>query len=61
MTEEEARKALFQVHYEYMMHPPKERLQLYEDYQRKRSEIKKELAKVILERKQEEKNNEKSI
>ena len=33
MTEEEAKKALFQVHYEYMMHPPKERLELYNEYQ----------------------------
>ena len=57
MTEEEAKKALFQVHYDYMMHNPKERLQLYNEYQRKRSEIKKELAKAILERKKEEEKN----
>ena len=32
MTEEEARNSLFQLHFEYMSHPPKERLDLYEKY-----------------------------
>ena len=54
MTEEESRNALFQLHFEYMMHPPKERLQLYEEYHRKRGEIKSELAKLINERKEKE-------
>lgn len=47
MTEDEAKKALFQVHYDYMMHSPKERLKLYDEYQRKRNEIKKALAKTM--------------
>ena len=50
MTEEEARKALFQIHYEYMMHTPNERLKLYDEYQKKRSEIKKELARYMIEK-----------
>lgn len=50
MTEEEARKALFQIHYEYMMHSPKERLELYDEYKHKRDIIKKELAKVVREK-----------
>lgn len=54
MTEEEAKKALFQVHYEYMMHPPKERLELYDEYQEKRNKIKRELAKLYLAKKEEE-------
>lgn len=54
MTEDEAKRALFQIHYEYMMHTPKERLALYDEYQEKRREIKKELAKFIMERKEEE-------
>lgn len=54
MTEEEARKALFQVHYEYMKNPPQKRLELYDEYQAKRKQIKHELAKLILERKQAE-------
>lgn len=44
MTEEEAKKALFQIHYEYMLNPPKIRLKLYDEYQRKRNEIKEALA-----------------
>ena len=55
MTEEEAKKALFQIHYDYMMHTPKERLELYDEYQRKRSEVKKALARTIIEEKQKEK------
>lgn len=54
MTEDEAKRALFQIHYEYMMHTPKERLALYDEYQEKRGKIKKELAKFIMERKEEE-------
>ncbi len=54
MTEDEAKRALFQIHYEYMTHTPKERLALYDEYQEKRREIKKELAKFIMERKEEE-------
>lgn len=52
MTEEEARNALFQLHFQYMMHPPKERLSLYDEYQKKRGEIRSELAKLMIERKE---------
>lgn len=52
MTEEEAKKALFQIHYEYMMHTPKERLDLYDEYQEKRRQIKSELAKAMLAKKE---------
>jgi len=53
MTEEEAKKALFKIHYTYMMHSPKEREKLYSEYQRQRNEIKKELAKAIWESREE--------
>ena len=43
MTEEEAKKALFKLHYEYMKHTPKERLKLYEEYKEKRNKIKEAL------------------
>lgn len=49
MTEEEAKQALFEVHYEYMTHSPKERLKLYDEYQKKRNEIKKALANYLME------------
>lgn len=48
MTEEEARKALFDLHFEYMTHPPKERLKLYDEYQRKRGEIRKSLTEFVI-------------
>ena len=51
MTEEEARNALFKIHYEYMKNPPKKRLELYDEYQEKRRQIKDELSRVILETK----------
>ena len=51
MTEDEARDALFQIHCEYMLHSPKERLKLYDEYQAKRKEIKSKLADAIRERK----------
>lgn len=54
MTEDEAKKALFEVHYEYMMHTPKERLKLYDEYQKKRSEIKRELAKMYMSQKEKQ-------
>ena len=54
MTEQEAKDALFQIHFEYMMHTPKERLELYDEYQQKRSTIRKALAKAIEERKLKE-------
>lgn len=47
MTEEEAKRELFKVHYEYMMHTPKERLGLYDEYIQKRNIIKSELAKTV--------------
>ena len=54
MTEEEAKKALFQVHYEYMMHTPKERIALYDEYREKRNKIKHELARLYIAKKEEE-------
>jgi len=54
MTEEESRKALFRLNDEYMMHSPKERLELYEEYREKRAQIRQELAKATIERKQNE-------
>lgn len=44
MTEQEAKEALFKLHFDYMSHTPRERLTLYDGYQEKRSEIKKALA-----------------
>lgn len=52
MTEEEARKALFELHYEYMAHSPKERLKLYDEYQEKRAKIRQALMENILEQKE---------
>lgn len=45
MTEQEAKEALFKLHFEYMTHTPKERLDLYEKYQEERAKIKQELMK----------------
>lgn len=50
MTEDEAKKALFQIHYDYMMHEPNERLKLYDEYIQKRDEVKKALAKAKINR-----------
>lgn len=47
MSEEEAKNALFQINFEYMKHPPKERLKLYDEYRQKRQEIKKLLAETM--------------
>ena len=44
MTEQESRKALFELNAEYMSHSAKERLELYDEYQKKRSEIRHALA-----------------
>ena len=54
MTEQEAKDALFKLHFEYMTNEPKKRLALYDEYQRKRSEIKKLLAQAIIEKKESE-------
>lgn len=45
MTEEEARDALFKLNSEYMKHPPKERLKLYDAYREERAKIREELAR----------------
>lgn len=50
MTEKELKKALFDIRLEYMMHSPKERELLYEEYIKKRGEIRKELAKLMTEK-----------
>ena len=52
MTEEQARTALFELHFEYMTHSPKERLKLYDEYREKRSKIREELTKYIVEKKE---------
>lgn len=49
MTEDEAKKALFEIHQEYMKHPKEERLRLYDEYQNKRNSIKTALANMRLE------------
>ena len=54
MTEETARQALFDLHFKYIINPPKKRLELYDEYQKKRGEIRKELVKFIKERKENE-------
>lgn len=54
MTEDEARDALFKLHFDYITHPPKERLILYEEYKKRRQEIRTELANLMLEKKQKE-------
>ncbi|MBR6690810.1 MAG: hypothetical protein IKL65_05710 [Bacilli bacterium] len=54
MTEEEAKKALFDLHFEYMMNSPKERLKKYEEYKENRARIRHELAQAIRERKEKE-------
>ena len=43
-TEEEARKALFDLNFEYMSNPPEVRKKLYPEYAEKRERIKKALA-----------------
>lgn len=50
MTEKEVRQALFDLRLNYMMKPPKERLESYDEYQKRRAEIRKELANSIRER-----------
>ena len=52
MTEQEAKEALFKLHFEYMTHPPKERLALYEEYKEKRRQIKDSLSKMVREKKE---------
>lgn len=47
MTEQEAKNALFKIHLEYMSHSPKERVKLYDEYQKARREIKDELAAYV--------------
>lgn len=54
MTEQEAKKALFDLTLEYMSHKPKERKKLYPKYIEDRNEIKKQLSEMVLERKREE-------
>ena len=58
MTEEESKQALFQLHQEYMSHGPKERLKLYDEYQKKRNQIKQELTEAISEIKSNDTKNE---
>ncbi len=53
MTEEESKDALFKLHQEYMKHPPKERLKLYDEYIEKRNMIKEALSSLITAKKLE--------
>ena len=50
MTEKEVKQALFDLRLEYMMHTPKEREALYEEYLKKRDVLRKELARLMRER-----------
>lgn len=45
MTPDEAREALIALHFDYMTHSSKERLELYEEYRSKRNKIMEELKK----------------
>lgn len=54
MTEEEARNALFKIHFEYMTLPKEKRDEKYNDYQEKRRKIRKALAQAMSERKENE-------
>ena len=54
MTEEEARKALFELHFNHMKLNPNERKAKEAEYQQKRAIIRHELAKTMIERKEKE-------
>lgn len=54
MTEQEAKKALFDLTLDYMSHKPKERKKLYPKYIEDRNEIKKQLSEMVLKKKREE-------
>lgn len=54
MTEEEARQALFDLHFNYMKNPPKVRLKLYDEYREEREKIRTELKRIMFEKRQEE-------
>ena len=51
MNEQEAKKALFELTYEYMSHKPRERKKLYAKYIEDRNKIKAALAQFIVEEK----------
>lgn len=50
MTEQEAKDALFKLHFEYITKPPKERLKVYDEYIAQRRLIQKELSRVKMEK-----------
>ena len=54
MTEEELKQALFDIRLEYMMHTPKEKEELYEEHIKKLEDIKKQLTRLVMERKEKE-------
>lgn len=54
MTEEEARDALFRLHFEYMNFPPNIRNKRKEEYQEKRAKIRQALIETILVQKENE-------
>ena len=49
MTEQEAKEALFNLRLDYMSLGPNERLELYDEYRKKRAQIKNELARIMYE------------
>ena len=54
MTEDEAREAIFKLNNEYMMHSREERLELYDEYKRKRAEIRQLLSDGIMKNKEKQ-------
>ena len=56
MTEQEAKDALFNLRVDYMSRGPKERLELYDDYRKKRAQIRSDLARIIYETKKAKQN-----
>ena len=54
MTEEEILKAIYDTRLEYAMFTPKERLEKYVEYQKKLNNIKNELFKIKLEKREKE-------
>lgn len=53
MDEQEAKKALFDLTFEYMSHKPRERKKLYPQYIEERNKIKAALARNIVKEKEQ--------
>lgn len=54
MTEEEIKKQLFDLHLQYMKYTPKQKEELYEDHIKKLKEIRRQLALLKTEQKENE-------